>query len=92
MKGRKNERERVVDKGWEDGWRESRTGGSMIEWMDGCEMGKGKRESLLWRKYWQPVGSREDVEEGQVSQRVGRGMKGDEDRVPWVKKLISRWK
>ena len=55
-------------------------------------MGKGKRESLLWRKYWQPVGSREDVEEGQVSQRVGRGMKGDEDRVPWVKKLISRWK
>ena len=33
-----------------------------------------------------------DVEEGQVSQRVGRGMKGDEDRVPWVKKLISRWK
>ena len=35
MKGRKNERERVVDKGWEDGWRESRTSGSMIEWMDG---------------------------------------------------------
>lgn len=26
-----------------------------------------------------------DVEEGQASQRVGRGMKGDEDRVPWVK-------
>lgn len=40
----KNERERVVDKGWEDGWRESRTSGSMNEWMDGCEMGKGKRE------------------------------------------------
>lgn len=89
---RDNERKRVVDKGWEDGWRESRTSGSMNEWMDGWEMGKGKRESLLWRKYWQPVGSREDVEEGQVSQRVGRGMKGDEDRVPWVKKLISRWK
>lgn len=33
-----------------------------------------------------------DVEEGQASQRVGRGMKGDENRVPWVKKLISRWK
>ena len=64
----------------------------MNGWMDGCEMGKGKRESLFWRIYWQPVGSREDVEEGQVSQRVGRGMKGDEDRVPWVKKLISRWK
>ena len=42
MKGRKNERERVVDKGWEDGWRESRTSGSMNEWMDGWEMGKGK--------------------------------------------------
>ena len=42
MKGRKNERKRVVDKGWEDGWRESRTSGSMNEWMDGCEMGKGK--------------------------------------------------
>ena len=44
MKGRKNERERVVDKGWEDGWRESRTSGSMNEWMDGWEMGKGKRK------------------------------------------------
>ena len=86
MKGRKNERERVVDKGWEDGWRESRTSGSMNEWMDGCEMGKGKRESLLWRNIGNQLEVGGDVEEGQASQRVGRGMKGDEDRVPWVKK------